>query len=162
MSAGIAAPPHLRCALRCNNRRGPRPLKTANCTEDIFLNHLLRNCEMAVCHPTTLLHNTKNVWRFFSPGVARRMQRFVLKTRRLCGVAPSTGVATTLPWRLLEPFKNPKIDLATALSGGWKPLEPASFASSLQGTLPVVPCRCLYARRQPTCTCTLAPSPLYI
>ena len=162
MCAGMAATPHLRCAPRCNNRRGPRPLKTANCREDIFSNHLLRNYKMAVCRPATiLLHNAKNMWRFLSPGVARRMQRSVLKTRRLCGGAPSAGAGTTLPWRLLEPFKNPKIDLAAALRGGWKPLEPASFASSLQGTLSVLPCTCLCAG--PTCTRTLAfpPPPVY-
>ena len=67
------------------------------------------------------------------PGVIRLMRRYAHRAREMCTGAPSPG--TALPWRLLEPFKNPKIDLATALHDGWRPLEAESFASSLKGAV---------------------------
>ena len=80
-----------------------------------------------------LPHSVKNALR--GPGVIRLMRRYALRAREMCTGAPSPGTSTTLPWRLLEPFKNPKIDLATALHDGWKPLEAESFASSLKGAV---------------------------
>lgn len=79
-----------------------------------------------------LLHTVKNALRG-TPGMIRLMRRHALRAREMCMGAPSPGASAALPWRLLEPFKNPKIDLATALHDGWKPLEAESFASSLKG-----------------------------
>ena len=82
-----------------------------------------------------LFHAAKSAWRL-AHGVTRLAQGSALRARGLCAGAPPTGTGNAaLPWRLLEPFKNPKIDLAAALREGWKPLEAASFAASLQGAV---------------------------
>ena len=73
--------------------------------------------------------------RCLASGVPRLVQRSALRTRRLCVGAPPSETGKALPWRLLEPFKNPKIDLASALRDGWKPLDAAAFAASLQGAV---------------------------
>lgn len=80
-----------------------------------------------------LLHAAKHALRG-THGMARLtcVPRSTIRARGLCARASSPD---TLPWHLLEPFNNPKVDLVSALRDGWKPLQGESFASSLKGVV---------------------------
>ena len=81
-----------------------------------------------------LAHAAKYALR--GPHGVNRLIYMPWTTRGVRGLCARTSTpAPALPWRLLEPFKNPKVDLVSALRDGWKPLEDASFASSLKGAV---------------------------